>query len=265
VRKPGIQTPAFTLVELLVVVAIIAILASLLMPALGHARTAARTVLCVGNLRQQYLGFTQFADDHQGTVPTCYQYPFPEGLGRYLWPPYYDVFYGAPANGYNGYSGQGTQYATASVKRCPLFECPGVAREQVAGVWKRVDGAGLLDDNSRYIDYGIGMWLTYWYGFRSPSLVNMNQFEDLDRYTVDTHTSEEQFKSRRFFGPESVVRGDGTAVSPTDLAIAGDCTYYWWGIASGPRYRHQGRANALSLDGSVRGARSVVNAGWIVK
>lgn len=48
--KSGKQ--CFTLIELLIVIAIIAILAAMLMPALSKARDKARTTQCVGNLRQ---------------------------------------------------------------------------------------------------------------------------------------------------------------------------------------------------------------------
>ena len=54
----------FTLVELLVVLAIIAILAALLLPSLARAKDKARSIACEGNLKQLQVGYKMYADDH---------------------------------------------------------------------------------------------------------------------------------------------------------------------------------------------------------
>lgn len=60
---------AFTLVELLVVIGIIATLIALLLPALKRARDAANTVQCASNMHQITMAMIMWANDHQGQMP----------------------------------------------------------------------------------------------------------------------------------------------------------------------------------------------------
>lgn len=60
---------AFSLIELLVVIMIIAVLASLLLPAITLARSSAQRVACAARLRGLAQGVIVYADDHQGRMP----------------------------------------------------------------------------------------------------------------------------------------------------------------------------------------------------
>jgi len=90
-RRPGRTTAAhaFTLVELLVVIGIIAILISILLPALNHARKKAQAVSCASNMRQIYLACLMFSQDNKGHLPRPHQVPelssIPEATRVCVW------------------------------------------------------------------------------------------------------------------------------------------------------------------------------------
>jgi len=67
---------AFTLVELLVVISVIALLMAILVPALGKARGTANRTLCMSNLRQIGVAMRSYLDDNRDIFPLCSAEPW---------------------------------------------------------------------------------------------------------------------------------------------------------------------------------------------
>jgi prepilin-type N-terminal cleavage/methylation domain-containing protein/prepilin-type processing-associated H-X9-DG protein len=63
------KSSAFTLVELLVVISIIAVLAAILFPVFSRAREKSRQATCLNNLKQIAMGFTMYTQDYSNTMP----------------------------------------------------------------------------------------------------------------------------------------------------------------------------------------------------
>ena len=101
----------FTLIELLVVVSIIALLVSLLVPAVLQTREMARQAACASNLKAVGLGYHLFATDHNGWLP-------PNWLNR-VYSPYVQYFTGSGT-----YVNDGILYRDKYVLSAKLFYCP---------------------------------------------------------------------------------------------------------------------------------------------
>ena len=105
---------AFTLVELLIVVGIIALLIAILMPTLNRAREQARRVQCASNLRQVAMATIMYTNQNRGVLP---------GVGRWSQQPH-DWIYWARVAPYDDLDGSGIapylgKPMTANVLRCP--------------------------------------------------------------------------------------------------------------------------------------------------
>lgn len=89
--KSALVQRAFTLIEVLVVVAIIGLLVAILVPSLSLAKEQAKRVLCMSQLKQQALAFVAYASESKGNMPWAgggsgggFRYPLMAGLAQVL-------------------------------------------------------------------------------------------------------------------------------------------------------------------------------------
>jgi prepilin-type N-terminal cleavage/methylation domain-containing protein len=112
----------FSLVELLVVIAVVSLLIGLLVPALHRARDSARLTTCRLNLRQLGIGWTMYAGDHKERVmPLAYTSPEDTNGGPFI---YWWGDEGGPDRPSDHSVGFIAPYLDASLGQRSVFECP---------------------------------------------------------------------------------------------------------------------------------------------
>jgi prepilin-type processing-associated H-X9-DG protein len=135
--RPCLRVTGMTLVEVLVVSGVVALLAALLMPALGNARCLARRTACQNQLRQWWFALHLYAEDHQDNLPresfgvgvqlNRWAYvadPISEGVWYNALPPLREA---RPAAAYEPFPERPRFYASQSMFHCPVARFPKAA------------------------------------------------------------------------------------------------------------------------------------------
>lgn len=190
-RLPGRRSgtaAAFTLVELLVVVGIIAVLLAILMPALRKARQQSERIQCASNLRQVGMAMQMYRNEHKNRFHLAGNLGFwDDSGGNSLGPDdgraYWGVAYLPYAIRNGGYRGAGAEEAVKhgrALWRCPstiTFADPGFSDQEnrpcAFGLNIEVRGRNASDfrnaselivahDSPEQLMDGNGDWLTDW-------------------------------------------------------------------------------------------------------
>jgi prepilin-type processing-associated H-X9-DG protein/prepilin-type N-terminal cleavage/methylation domain-containing protein len=118
---PRRSAAAFTLIELLTVIAIIGILAAILIPTVGAVREKAKSTKCVSNLRQWGTAVISYANDSRGNYAIQERYKTNDGSeGNWYWyqflrPMVYGKYLGAVENGMGMCPSQETRPGASSI------------------------------------------------------------------------------------------------------------------------------------------------------
>lgn len=246
------RTPvAFTLVELLVVIGIIAILISILLPVLNKAREQAKAIVCQSHEKQILTAYMIYISNHKGATPifpdvgkyyTKTGTPFMRSLAYYMVPTAgragsgvirYDegAFWPHLANGlhYTDISGGQKPIGPPPEMLYNVFNCPSDTDFRLVENFGKIDNAVSILRNFTY------SWSpSFWCDPKGPQL-----------YGSDKHAVSKQ--SQIIESAHKIILDE--EMHPND----GFCFVGWPGLNQDdtPAFRHSGRGNWGFADGHV--------------
>jgi prepilin-type processing-associated H-X9-DG protein len=206
------------LIELLVVVAIIALLISILLPSLSKAKELAKAAVCLGHVRQAAVAAHTYAGEFEGVIPQGRSWGSP-GVGAGNWSLYWTTFLKMAGN---DVIGQG-------------LRCPNVASGSYAGI------TGDRRDNQPRTK---GEFLTHPFG-SNPSLftfqgINTAEMIDTPNYAMFADSAQVNSAGYPYLGIP--VKQGGGAFSAAGAYNSGGQRHHVW-------LAHLERANAAFGDG----------------
>lgn len=213
---------AFSLLEVLVIIAIIALLAALLIPAISQARARTETAGCQANLQRIGHGLSQLTADNGGILPNS-------AYGSTT----------APSNNHDSYKWMDAIAAYVGSER--TFLCPSDHGAKYRAALKLPDGETSIDYgsygmNGAYRDPGDGQTPPRSTA-TAPVRQSMIAAPSRTVWVADTNNREEANGSFGFTWANAATNPSITATKPRQLEKIIE--------------RHQGRANALFCDGHV--------------
>ena len=217
---------AFTLVELLVVMAVIALLLGILIPALGAARSQGKAIVCKNNLQQLVLANSGYAIENDG----CYVLAAPD-----IWTTNNQRWHGVRADWDSPFdwhkSPLVSYFSGGGVKECPQMVN---FRKGEPSDFDYEDGCGGYGYNMTYI--GSRIW-------------ERNAAENCKRPTKNTEIAVSG--QTVMFADCAMARKDGGSVYFIEYSFAeppfNGLDYAWPSI----HFRHRGKANVGWADGHI--------------